>query len=599
MTMGKDRSDDHLKIFKCLVDTGADVLRSTFERKVLNNNAITFEQYLDNVKHQFYHQFEKNRNKPCCSRSPHVNCNVNGYMDKKIFEKVYNKTSELDTHQCLDRFKVKGGVSTDELDLSDLNFFLWNSNMLSPQEKQSLQTIMTIRSNICHPESTQCYSITELESFWISLENDILLFAEPYRYKKMVTLQITTLKKYKINELESERIINEMATESEKIIREMKLEVQTRNDCTNQLMKEESVGIKNCIKDTYDKTTSFINETLRNWKLYFYLFVLLHKNHKVLTTRCIEEIKTTVTEDGSNTRLHSEDQRREIDSHLTESENRVCQTVVHSGGRLEDKLFEQTNEIRKHNVELNAVLKEKDRKLTMLTAEVMDVKTEIKELKTILIDHVRKQKVELVMNTEEMQRSKEAPENGKVDMTAKISQTQVTEDKENEIIENLPPEVEIQTNNNCLSEEAVTETIEITGKKVNSIILELKATPGILHSVENFKAAILTLVRVMQKAGGIDADIEDTVTVNLKFECPLTEDQFAVVKCLFAKEWNADNDTTQLPGSTHVGRMRRTEDPSCTRIVQKVLEGSSMLIESIFKSSIVPRKFVPRSDRKI
>ncbi|CAG2204068.1 unnamed protein product [Mytilus edulis] len=322
MTMGDDRSDDHLKIFKCLVDTGADVLRSTFERKVLNNNAITFEQYLDNVKHQFYHQFEKNRNKPCCSRSPHVNCNVNGYMDKKIFEKVYNKTSELDTRQCLDRFKVKGGVSTDELDLSDLNFFLWNSNMLSPQEKQSLQTIMTIRSYICHPQSTHCYSITELENVWLSLENDILLFAEPYRYKKMVTLQITTLKKYKINELESKSIINEMATESEKIIREIKLEVQTRNDCTNQLMKEESVGIKNCIKDTYDKTTSFINEKAQK----------LEENHKVLTTRCIKEIKTTVTEDGSNTRLHSEDQRREIDSHLT-------------------------------------VLKEKDRKLTMLTGK--------------------------------------------------------------------------------------------------------------------------------------------------------------------------------------------------------------------------------------
>ncbi|VDH90673.1 Hypothetical predicted protein [Mytilus galloprovincialis] len=533
MTMGDDRSDDHLKIFKCLVDTGADVLRSTLERKVLNNNAITFEQYLDNVKHQFYHQFEKNRNKPCCSQSPHVNCNVNGYMDKKIFEKVYIKTSELDTRQCLDRFKVKGGVSTDELDLSDLNFFLWNSNMLSPQEKQSLQTIMTIRSYICHPESTQCYSITELESAWISLENDVLLFAEPYRYKKMVTLQIATLKKYKINELESESIINEMATESEKIIREMKLEVQTRNDCANQLMKEESVGIKNCIKDTYDKTTSFINEKAQK----------LEENHKVLTTRCIKEIKTTVTEDGSNTRLHSEDQRREIDSHLTESENRVCQTVIHSGGRLEDKLSEQKNEIRKHNVELNADLMEENRKLT---AEVMEMKADIKELKTILIGNVGKQKVQLVMNPEQIEKSTELPENGKVDMTAKISQTHVTEDKENEIIENLPPEVEIQTNNEGLPEEAVTETVEITGKRVNSIILELKATPGILHSVDTFKAAILRLVQVMQTAGGIDVDIEDTVTVSLKFESPLTEDQFAVVKCLFAKEWNSDNETKQL-----------------------------------------------------
>ncbi|CAG2236236.1 unnamed protein product [Mytilus edulis] len=120
MTMG----DDHLKILKCLVDTGAEVLRSTLERKVLNNNAITFEQYLDNVKHQFYHQFEKGRNKPCFSQSPDVNCNVNGNMDKKIFEKVYNKTSELDTHHCLGRFEVKVGVSSEEFDLN-----LWKKRL--------------------------------------------------------------------------------------------------------------------------------------------------------------------------------------------------------------------------------------------------------------------------------------------------------------------------------------------------------------------------------------------------------------------------------------------------------------------------------------
>lgn len=41
------------------------------------------------------------------------------------------------------------------------------------------------------------------------------------------------------------------------------------------------------------------------------------ENHKVLTTRCIEEIKTTVTEESSNTRLHNEDQCRAIDSQLT------------------------------------------------------------------------------------------------------------------------------------------------------------------------------------------------------------------------------------------------------------------------------------------
>ncbi|XP_052085742.1 uncharacterized protein LOC127723222 isoform X1 [Mytilus californianus] len=534
MIMGDDGSDEHLKIFKCLVDTGADVLRSALERKVLNNNVITFEQYLDNVKHQFYHQCEKNRNKPCCSQSPHVNCNVNGYMDKKIFNKVYNKKTEVDTHQCLDRFEVKAGISTDELDLSDLNFFLWNSNTLSLQEKQSIQTIMTIRSDICHPESTHCYSITELENIWLSLEDDILLFAEPYRYKKMVTLQIVTLKKYKVSEIESKRIINEMHIELEKILRELKLVVHTRNDGTKQLVKKETVGLKNCIKDTYNKTKSFINNNVQR----------LTENNQGLTTRCIEEINTTVTQESSNTRLHSEDQRRAIDSKLTECEHRVCQTVIRSRGHLEDKIIEQQNEIRKHTVEINADLKEENRKLTV---EVMDMKTDIKELKTILIGYVGKQKVDLVMNTEQIEKSTtKSPDNGKVDITVKVNQTHVTEDKENEIIENLPLEIEILTNNDSSPEAAVTETIEITGKKVNSIILELKATPGILHSVETFKAAMLTLVQNIQTAGEIDVDIEDTITVNVRFGGPLTEDQLAVVKCLFAKKWNDDNNTKQL-----------------------------------------------------
>lgn len=220
--MGEDESDEHLKIFECLVNTGALVLRSSLESKVLHNIPITFEQYLENTKHQFYHQFERNRNKPCCSGQPH-NCYVNGNMDKKIFYKVYNKIGESDKHHCLDRFEVNAGVSIDKLDLSDLNFFLWNSNTLSQQEVQSLQTIMTIRSAICHPQSTQCYTINDLEQFWVSLQNAVLLFAEPDSYKKIVALLITTQKRSKVNKIESNRIINEMRTESEKILREFKL----------------------------------------------------------------------------------------------------------------------------------------------------------------------------------------------------------------------------------------------------------------------------------------------------------------------------------------------------------------------------------------
>lgn len=181
--MGDAAPDEHLRIFKCLVDTGSDVLRDAMETKLLENNTITFEQYLLNRKHQCYHQYEKNKNNPCCIGNAH-GCNVNGNMDKNSFTKVYNKTAEQDSKLCLDRYEIKPGICVDDLDLSDINFFLWNSKTLSNSETSSLQAIMKTRSDICHTSSTQKYSITELENIWISLEKDVLLFAEPHRYKK-------------------------------------------------------------------------------------------------------------------------------------------------------------------------------------------------------------------------------------------------------------------------------------------------------------------------------------------------------------------------------------------------------------------------------
>ncbi|CAG2235962.1 unnamed protein product [Mytilus edulis] len=396
---------------------------------------------------------------------------------------------------------------------------------------------MFIRSEICHPPSSRSYSIVELKRYWSDLESAVLVFAEPKCYKDIVEMQIKTLQNCNLNALESAKIIEKISTESDRIMLAIQQETPLKIVDIEKLIKDGICGFENCVKSENNKTKSYINDTFQDFK------ENIEKHHEVLSTRCREEIQSTVTQESSNIRLHSEDQNRAIDSKMTESEQRVCQTVIQSQGRLEDKLIKEQNKTRNHTVELKADLIEENR---ILKDEVMDVKTELKELKTILIGYIGKQKVDLVMNTDQIEKSIESPENRKVDFTARVNQTHVTADKENKIIENLPPEIKIQTKNDCLSEEAVTETIEITGKKINSIILELKATPGILHSVENFKAAILTLVQVMQTAGGIDVDIEDTATVNLKFESPLTEDQFVVVKCLFANKSNSDSDTIQL-----------------------------------------------------
>lgn len=207
--MKNAESDEHLRIFKCLVDTGADVLRNAVENKLLLNNTICFEQYLDSNKHNFYHQFEKHRSRPCCSGNPH-SCSVNGIMDKKIFHKMYKQTAQIDKHQCLDRFDIRPGITVEDLDLSDLNFFLWNSRTLSTQEKNSLKAIMSTRSAICHQPSSQVYSINELKTIWISLENDMLVFAVPFRYKKIVQREIRTLRDNKLSTTVSAHIMNEI-----------------------------------------------------------------------------------------------------------------------------------------------------------------------------------------------------------------------------------------------------------------------------------------------------------------------------------------------------------------------------------------------------
>ncbi|CAC5423113.1 unnamed protein product [Mytilus coruscus] len=234
--MGDAEDDDQLLIFKCLVDTGADVLRGAVERKLLNITGIQLETYLDNSKHQFYHQFEKNIRKPCCSGSPH-GCNITGIMDRKIFYKMYQKTAKVDTSQCLDRFTINPGISVKSLDLSDLYFILWNSGTLSVPERESLQTIMSIRSAICHSPSSNSYSKIQIKDYWLSLETAILLFVEPISYKSLVERQIALLRESKPCTRETEQILQAL------------MEVKRKNDCIENLVEDGTVELKNGIVD--------------------------------------------------------------------------------------------------------------------------------------------------------------------------------------------------------------------------------------------------------------------------------------------------------------------------------------------------------------
>ncbi|VDI61250.1 Hypothetical predicted protein [Mytilus galloprovincialis] len=217
LIMGDVESDEHLRIFKCLIDTGSLVLRNIIGIKLLNNYSISFVQYLENNKHQFYHQFEKRISRKCCLGSPH-GCVFNGTMDKHIFYKMYTKRTAQNTRNCLDRFEINASISLDMLDLSDLYFLLWNSRLLSTPDENSLKKIMFIRSEICHPPSSRSYSIVELKRYWSDLESAVLVFAEPKCYKDIVEMQIKTLQNCNLNALESAKIIEKISTESDKIM---------------------------------------------------------------------------------------------------------------------------------------------------------------------------------------------------------------------------------------------------------------------------------------------------------------------------------------------------------------------------------------------
>ncbi|CAG2244697.1 unnamed protein product [Mytilus edulis] len=361
LIMGDVESDEHLRIFKCLIDTGSLVLRNVIGIKLLNNYSISFVQYLENNKHQFYHQFEKE----------------------------YRENAVLVAHMAV--FSTEPWISTFSIKCT-----------LSGQHRIRGIVWIDLKSmpNFKHYKTCCGYTV----------------YISHYQFKE-TPLKIVDIEK---------------------------------------LIKDGICGFDNCVKSENNKTKSYINDTFQDFK------ENIEKHHEVLSTRCREEIKSTVTQESSNTRLHSEDQRRAIDTKLTESEQRVCQTVIQSQGRLEDKLIKEQNKTRNHTVELKADLIEENR---ILKDEVIDVKTELKELKTILIGYIGKQKVDLVMITDQIEKSTESPDTRKVDFTAKVNQTRMTANEENEIIEKLPPEVEIQTNNEGLPDAAVTETIEITGEK--------------------------------------------------------------------------------------------------------------------------------------
>ncbi|CAC5423951.1 unnamed protein product [Mytilus coruscus] len=130
---------------------------------------------------------------------------------RKIEAHVFNKVYEFKKERINKSHTVKNGMTNqkclhaihtrnvilDDLDLSDLNYFIWTKGKLIPQETAAIKIIMDTRNRICHPSSTTCIGLYELNNMWTELENAILDLSQPERYKNMVKCALKVIEKDK------------------------------------------------------------------------------------------------------------------------------------------------------------------------------------------------------------------------------------------------------------------------------------------------------------------------------------------------------------------------------------------------------------------
>lgn len=201
-----------LRLFKCAVDTGADVLVPFAKNALLKSYSGNFESFLQDKKHRIFHIWQSQ--KLLCCECPPAGSNLkqNGYMDNWIFKKLYSdsgnenkrhivRSSGKVVQVCLHKY-VTQNIGIHELDISALSFLLRNLAILSPNEITALDAITTCRSKICHAYSTNCYHMASLNITWTELENALVELTDPF-YKVVIQKQIKYLRKV---DLEKEEI---------------------------------------------------------------------------------------------------------------------------------------------------------------------------------------------------------------------------------------------------------------------------------------------------------------------------------------------------------------------------------------------------------
>ncbi|CAC5415363.1 unnamed protein product [Mytilus coruscus] len=208
-----------MKLFKCVIDTGNEVLSAYFDLKVLSlpQYGGHFTQFLEKEKHFLYHQWEQKRTM-CCA-CPKVGCYIRRIkkMETWIFQKLYEANGIEDPAHvikhggciqqlCLHKFVTKN-IAAHELDISVLSFLLRIFANMSISEKLSLDTVSLCRSSICHAWSTNCFPMAELNKMWIDIETHLINLSE-VRYRRIVQKQIQAFRKLEVDREEIAELSN-------------------------------------------------------------------------------------------------------------------------------------------------------------------------------------------------------------------------------------------------------------------------------------------------------------------------------------------------------------------------------------------------------
>ncbi|XP_052086369.1 uncharacterized protein LOC127723673 [Mytilus californianus] len=264
MSNSTREAQELLRLFKCVVDTGTDVLAAFAKVKLLPTFNGNFKQFLDDKKHEIFHLWQSKK-LSCCECPPAgYNFKRKSHMDNWIFKKIYDDSGPEERRHiirnsgnvvqvCLHKY-ITRNIAIDELDISVISFLLRNLSVLSQNETSSLDTITTTRSQICHAYSMNCLPLIFLNTAWTALENVLVDLADP-SYKGMTRKQIKYLRKV---DLEKEEI-----TELTKHVEELNIvlhevfDIQKVNNgiikngftnCENQILKAKKEIIQNTDK---------------------------------------------------------------------------------------------------------------------------------------------------------------------------------------------------------------------------------------------------------------------------------------------------------------------------------------------------------------